>query len=126
MLVFSMGSSKEAMIVDDEEDEQVDEDVDAEAKRVVALSPEKAVVHVSNLSKTYDYTTIAVNDLNFAIDHGMCFGLLGVTGAGKTSTFKCITGEEEADLNSQLFVGGHNVLTKQGFEKVKSMIGYCP
>lgn len=90
------------------------------------MPPDEAVVHVSNLSKTYDYTTIAVNDLNFAIDHGMCFGLLGVTGAGKTSTFKCITGEEEADANSKLFVAGHNVLTKEGFEQVKSMIGYCP
>jgi len=83
-------------------------------------------VHIRNLYKTYDLTTIAVNDLNFAIDHGQCFGLLGVTGAGKTSTFKCITGEEVPDSGSKLYVGGYDVQTKEGFEQAKSLVGYCP
>lgn len=30
----------------------------------------------------------AVNNLSFAVESGECFGLLGVNGAGKSSTFK--------------------------------------
>ncbi len=35
---------------------------------------------------------LAVNHLNFAVQAAHCFGLLGVNGAGKTSTFQMLTG----------------------------------
>lgn len=40
MLVFSKASGKEAMIVDDLEEITIDEDVEAETKRVFSLPPE--------------------------------------------------------------------------------------
>lgn len=36
----------------------------------------------------------AVQDINFGVCKGECFGLLGVNGAGKSTTFKMITGDE--------------------------------
>ena len=36
---------------------------------------------------------IAVDNLTFGVPQGECFGLLGVNGAGKTSTFKLLCGE---------------------------------
>ena len=34
---------------------------------------------------------VAIKNLNFGIKPGECFGLLGLNGAGKITTFKCIT-----------------------------------
>ena len=67
-------------------------------------------IKVQNLQKTYDFDTKAVNDLNFGLVPGECFALLGVTGAGKTSTFKCLTGEIKPDGGS-LHIGGNDVLS---------------
>lgn len=36
---------------------------------------------------------VAVADVSFGLDPGECFALLGISGAGKTTTFKCLTGE---------------------------------
>lgn len=38
-----------------------------------------------------DNTKIAVNNLNLSIERGEVFGLLGVNGAGKSTTFKILT-----------------------------------
>ena len=35
----------------------------------------------------------AVSKVNFVVEPGECFGLLGVNGAGKSTTFKMLTGE---------------------------------
>lgn len=35
----------------------------------------------------------AVSNVNFHVNKSDCFGLLGVNGAGKTSTFRMLTGE---------------------------------
>ena len=48
---------------------------------------------------------------------GDCFGLLGVNGAGKTSTFKMLTGEELVS-EGQAFVKGFNV--SENIKQVKT------
>lgn len=35
-----------------------------------------------------------MNKISFTVQAGECFGLLGINGAGKTSIFKMLTGEE--------------------------------
>lgn len=52
---------------------------------------------------------LAVDRLCLGVRPGECFGLLGVNGAGKTSTFKMLTGDEcttggEAFINRNRFV----------------------
>ena len=59
------------------------------------------------------------------MEFGECFALLGVTGAGKTSTFKCLTGEITPD-EGLLQMGGYNVRTRAGFNEARCLIGYCP
>ena len=56
------------------------------------------VLLVTDLSKKYSRKgKLAVDHLSFGVKSGECFGLLGVNGAGKTSTFKMLTGK----LNSE-------------------------
>ncbi|XP_030838891.1 uncharacterized protein LOC100890089 isoform X11 [Strongylocentrotus purpuratus] len=55
---------------------------------------------------------VAVNDLCLAVSKGECFGLLGVNGAGKTSTFRMIV----EDLSP----------TEGTIKKRAKSIGYCP
>lgn len=52
-----------------------------------------------------------------------CFGLLGVNGAGKTSTFKMMTGDERITFGSA-YVKGLNLASKMN--DVYKEIGYCP
>uniref|UniRef100_A0A673MDI0 Zgc:172302 n=1 Tax=Sinocyclocheilus rhinocerous TaxID=307959 RepID=A0A673MDI0_9TELE len=52
-----------------------------------------------------------------------CFGLLGVNGAGKTSTFRMLTGDT-CITYGEAFLSNHSVLTEM--EKVHQLMGYCP
>lgn len=52
-----------------------------------------------------------------------CFGLLGMNGAGKTSTFKMLTGDETIS-SGEAFVQGISLKTQK--TKINKMIGYCP
>lgn len=36
---------------------------------------------------------LAVERISFGLDYGECFALLGVNGAGKSTTFKSLTGD---------------------------------
>jgi ABC-2 type transport system ATP-binding protein len=52
------------------------------------------VLQLNNVTKRYrDFT--AVNQLNFTIDKGEIFGLIGQNGAGKTTTFRMILDLQE-------------------------------
>ena len=62
-----------------------------------------AKVELKNLSKIYDKKIKALNDINFTIEDGQFFVLLGPSGAGKTTTLRCIAGLEKIDSGSVLF-----------------------
>ena len=57
------------------------------------------MLKVDNVSKYYD-DFLAVDNLSFEINEGEIFGLLGVNGAGKTSTFRMIMGLLEKSSGS--------------------------
>jgi len=82
-------------------------------------------VKVEDLDKSYTYGEMAVDNLSFALNYGECFALLGVTGAGKTSTFKILTGEEWPDKGS-LSLGGFDLLDTTEADKARMLMGYCP
>ena len=47
------------------------------------------IIEVKNLVKKFG-NLVAVNDISFKIEQGVCFGLLGPNGAGKTTTIEVI------------------------------------
>jgi len=91
------------------------------------LDPKDTLVRVSNFRKEYQSTfgkpVVAVEKTSFAVDKGECFALLGVNGAGKTSTFKSLTKGVEA-TSGEVTIMGYNV--KNQFNKARQFIGYCP
>ena len=88
-------------------------------------------MRVKNLRKIYSNgccssqkdDVIAIKNLNFGIKPGECFGLLGLNGAGKTSTFKCIT-QEITPSNGEIIING--VKSQNNFNLIKNIFGYCP
>lgn len=57
------------------------------------------VIQVTNLKKSYGSRTV-LKGLNFSVRKGEIFALLGVNGAGKTSTLECIEGMRKYDSGS--------------------------
>ena len=62
-----------------------------------------AKIELKNLSKTYNKKIEAFHNINFTIEDGQFFVLLGPSGAGKTTTLRCIAGLEKIDNGSILF-----------------------
>lgn len=102
----------------------VDEDIVEEHDRIMKKEPEDLPVRVYNLKKTYGQVT-AVENVSFGLEYGECFALLGVSGAGKTTLFKSLTGEI-CPTRGNVSINGHDISTARGFENARKMIGYCP
>lgn len=102
-----------------------DSDVRAERQTVDAIAPGQLTQH--NLvvrAMTKDYGRLrAVNQLSAVVDAGDCFGLLGINGAGKTSTFGMLTGSRRI-TGGNAWVRGLSVRTQM--TEVHKCIGYCP
>ncbi len=87
-------------------DIEKDSDVIDEENRISKMNDDlkkQEIFIVDKLGKNYE-NFMAVKGISFGMKDSECFGLLGVNGAGKTSTFKMITGDElitqgEAYLN---------------------------
>ncbi|HOJ09832.1 MAG TPA: ABC transporter ATP-binding protein [Clostridiales bacterium] len=58
------------------------------------------MIELSNLSKTFNGTIKAVDNVSMVIKDGEIFGFLGPNGAGKTTTIKIMTGILNADSGS--------------------------
>lgn len=78
----------------------------------------KEIIKVKNLKKTYG-NKVVVNNLDFSIDKGEVFGLLGANGAGKSTTIECMLGTKKAD-KGVVSILGMNPLEKRKdiFEQV--------
>lgn len=65
----------------------------------------------------------AVRNVSFGVKTGECFGLLGINGAGKTTSFRMLTGDETPSA------GDAEIFSKSlssNRRKFLSQIGYCP
>jgi ABC-type multidrug transport system ATPase subunit len=71
------------------------------------MNSENIPVRVDRIQKQYG-DILAVNNLSFGLEYGECFALLGITGAGKTSCFKCLTGEMYPDYGN-LSINGFDI-----------------
>lgn len=85
------------------------------------------VIRVSGFRKAY--TTLlkkpflAVERISFGLDYGECFALLGVNGAGKSTTFKSLTGDV-LPTNGEITIAGYDI--QREFKEARKLIGYCP
>ncbi|XP_063224088.1 phospholipid-transporting ATPase ABCA3-like isoform X2 [Bacillus rossius redtenbacheri] len=103
-----------------------DSDVVAENSKVrsVSLHVLKDSFNMVLVDLTKFYGSFqAVNKLCVGVRKGECFGLLGVNGAGKTSTFKMMTGDERIS-SGEAYIGGFSL--KNQLKQVHRRIGYCP
>ncbi|KPI94545.1 ATP-binding cassette sub-family A member 3 [Papilio xuthus] len=97
--------------------------------KAIALPPDQIqdAMLVDDLHKNYVQlirkSTNAVKGISFSVKKGECFGLLGVNGAGKSTTFKMLTGEE-CPTRGTVFANGHH-LDKNRTKYLRSL-GYCP
>ncbi|KAF9422356.1 hypothetical protein HW555_001946 [Spodoptera exigua] len=113
-------------------DPQADEMVRAEkayVSRAIKL-PSKQIpdaMLVDDIHKNYvsilKKSVNAVKGVSFSVKKGECFGLLGVNGAGKSSTFKMLTAEESA-TRGEIFGNGYRLT--RGNPHYLQTLGYCP
>ncbi|XP_073095223.1 ATP-binding cassette sub-family A member 13 [Manis javanica] len=107
-----------------------DTDVEKEQIRVLKGRTAGDILVLYNLSRTYSgffKRTPAVQDITLGIRRGECFGLLGVNGAGKSTTFQMLAGDIPP-------TSGHAILRTPTGEDVDLSfagsagicIGYCP
>ncbi|XP_045022764.1 phospholipid-transporting ATPase ABCA7 isoform X5 [Bubalus bubalis] len=101
-----------------------DEDVARERERVVQGATQGDVLVLRDLTKVYPgQRTPAVDRLCLGIPPGECFGLLGVNGAGKTSTFRMVTGDT-LPSGGEAILEGHSVAQEPA--AANRRMGYCP
>lgn len=68
------------------------------------------MLKINRVTKTYNKTKLAVDDISIDIKPGQIVGFIGPNGAGKTTTLKMITGLLNPDSGS-IEVNGHNIVT---------------
>jgi ABC-2 type transport system ATP-binding protein len=80
------------------------------------------LIEVVNISKKYG-SKHALSDVNVNIQKGEVVGLLGLNGAGKSTTMNILTGYLSADCG-YVTIGGHDIAEEP--LKAKKLIGYLP
>ena len=109
------------------EPEDVDSDVDRADKELEDSASRSYPVRVHQFRKVY-YKLCgkpfpAVENVSFGMPEGECFALLGVNGAGKSTTFKGLTGEIQP-TQGEILIKGMDITRE--FGKIRKQIGYCP
>ncbi|XP_034365421.1 ATP-binding cassette sub-family A member 13 isoform X1 [Arvicanthis niloticus] len=108
-----------------------DIDVENEEMRVLEGRTEGDMLVLCNLSKSYRSVfrgkTTAVHGVSVGIPRGECFGLLGVNGAGKSTSFKILNGETAPSSGYTIIrTPQGDVVDLASAGKVGILIGYCP
>eukprot|EP01112_Ceratiomyxa_fruticulosa_P004824 TRINITY_DN15382_c0_g1_i1.p1 TRINITY_DN15382_c0_g1~~TRINITY_DN15382_c0_g1_i1.p1 ORF type:complete len:935 (-),score=191.03 TRINITY_DN15382_c0_g1_i1:10-2565(-) len=112
---------------DNLKDINLDSDVEEEAKRVLSMeagpSTSRDVIQAANLSKVYRKNLVAVHSLSFGVPNGQCFGLLGMNGAGKSTTLGMLSGEINP-TSGNIQLNGFNLANQR--ELALKFFGWCP
>ncbi|XP_027628464.1 ATP-binding cassette sub-family A member 1 isoform X1 [Tupaia chinensis] len=101
-----------------------DEDVRRERQRILDGGGQNDILEIKELTKIYRRKRKpAVDRICVGIPPGECFGLLGVNGAGKSSTFKMLTGDTTV-TRGDAFLNKNSILSN--IHEVHQNMGYCP
>ncbi|CAM9216451.1 unnamed protein product [Ectocarpus fasciculatus] len=109
------------------DEDEIDEDVGAEADRVARGGADNDVVKVAGLRKVYPTSKgakVAVKSTSLGIPRGECFGLLGINGAGKSSTLAILSAGELPPTTGSAHLSGFDV--GKNPEEIHRLVGYCP
>lgn len=79
------------------------------------------MIQIENVTKTYNGTVRAVDNLNLTVNNGEIVGFIGPNGAGKTTTLKMMTGILKPDSGS-IFINDFDMQAEP--LKAKQVIGY--
>ena len=103
---------------------QKDADVLAEEARVAQAGSESTdTIVVKDFKKMYSGGKYAVKGVSLGIPNGECFGLLGINGAGKSTTLSMLSGEFPP-TTGEASLAGLNLLTD--VHQCRRKIGFCP
>lgn len=75
-----------------------------EDARVVA-APCHDPIQAKRITKEYPKNCVAVNSISFAVEKKQIFGLLGPTGAGKSTLFNILTANVNREAGSVCLLG---------------------
>ncbi|XP_014796249.1 PREDICTED: ATP-binding cassette sub-family A member 13 [Calidris pugnax] len=107
-----------------------DVDVEMERQRLFGGRTGNDVLLLYNLRKCYggfSKKNTAVESISLGIPRGECFGLLGTNGAGKSTTFKMLTGDITPSAGRAVIrtpTGSEMDILSASSEGI--LIGYCP
>lgn len=79
------------------------------------------MIKIENITKTYNNTIRAVDNLNLTVENGEIVGFIGPNGAGKTTTLKMMTGILKPDSGS-IFINNYDIQKEP--LAAKQTIGY--
>ena len=79
-----------------------------------------AEIELRNVSKSFD-KEIGIADVSLTINDGDFVVLLGPTGAGKTTTLRCIAGLEKPEVN-EILIDGLNVVDESPAQRDVAMV----
>ncbi|KAH9392503.1 hypothetical protein TYRP_005582 [Tyrophagus putrescentiae] len=100
-----------------------DADVLKEKARIDHSHENTDLMTVRKLTKRFDDLT-AVDSMSFGVHYQECFGLLGVNGAGKSTTFRMLCGDLlPSSGNAYLHQGRFSLL--DNLRSYEQNIGYC-
>ena len=101
-----------------------DDDVLAEERRCASGDAvADSVILVKDIKKVYPDGKYAVRGVSLGIPNGECFGLLGINGAGKSTTLSILSGEF-GPSSGEAFLGGLSLA--KDIHQCRRKIGFCP
>jgi ABC-type multidrug transport system ATPase subunit len=80
------------------------------------------MISIKNINKKYNEVE-ALKNINFSVDKGEIFGLIGPDGAGKTTLFRILTTLILAD-SGEAYVDGFDVV--KDYKAIRNCVGYMP
>lgn len=78
------------------------------------------MIEVKNVSKVFNETNKAVDNISFTVEPGEIVGFIGPNGSGKTTTLKLLTGIYQKDSGS-IKVAGYDI-DKNALEAKKILV----
>lgn len=120
-LIFAFFAKRHQIYVREQDEDVLEERVRVE-NLVSSRDTRTQALVVNNVKKRFAKVW-AVKGIHFAIRQNECFGLLGVNGAGKSTTFAMLTGDILPD-SGKIYQGDLNVF--RDLRAYRRKLGYCP